>query len=42
MGVFWEPLVEMMATADPGSINHIDCVATAEQAVKQLKIRFES
>ena len=36
VGVFWQPLAEMMAKADPDSVRHIVCAATAEDAVQQL------
>jgi len=38
VGTFWAPLTSMMATADPDSVRHIVCTATAEEAVDQLKI----
>ncbi|OQY04418.1 MAG: hypothetical protein B6I25_06930 [Planctomycetales bacterium 4572_13] len=41
VGVFWEPLATIMAEADPGSMSHIDCVATAEQACwRCYRVRF--
>ena len=37
VGAFWEPLVSIMAAADPGSAEHIVCVETAEAATEELK-----
>jgi uncharacterized protein (TIGR00730 family) len=36
IGAFWQPLLEMMSEADPDSIRHIVCVATAEEAIQEL------
>ena len=44
IGSFWQPLLDMMAAADPGSVNSVECVQTAEAAIETLNsvLRRES
>ncbi|MHC5213900.1 MAG: LOG family protein [Planctomycetota bacterium] len=37
VGAFWRPLLEMMAAADPDSVDCVCCVDTVEEAVDKLK-----
>lgn len=42
VGVFWRPLISMMATADADSTLHVKCAETAEDAVEILKMNLEA
>ncbi len=37
VGLFWQPLLSMMAAADADSVTHVRCVKTARDAVDLLK-----
>ncbi len=41
VGTFWQPLLQMMATADADSVLHIECAETAEDAVELLKTNLD-
>ena len=37
VGTFWKPLLEMMASVDPCSTQHVTLAETAQDAIKQLQ-----
>ena len=41
IGTFWEPLVELMASADPDCPRHIDVAESEEEVINILEKHFE-
>jgi len=40
MGRFWKPLLQLMASADPDCVRHVEIADSAQEAIRLLMIEF--